>query len=59
MRPGTIGEDVSLHRRSAGLNAARHLLGEAGLDLVEERPGDTWGTRASRRRFEPRFGEGH
>jgi GNAT superfamily N-acetyltransferase len=39
----------------AGLEAARHLYDQAGFHLVEERPGDTWGTRVLEQRFELRF----
>lgn len=40
----------------AGLDAARHLYDEAGFRLVEELPGETWGTCVTEQRFELRFG---
>jgi len=39
----------------AGLDAARHLYDQAGFRLVEELPGETWGTRVTEQRFELRF----
>lgn len=42
----------------AGLEAARHLYDQAGFRLVEELPGDTWGTRVTEQRFELRFPNG-
>jgi GNAT superfamily N-acetyltransferase len=40
----------------AGLHAARRLYDGAGFRLVEEHPGDTWGTRVTEQRFLLRFG---
>jgi GNAT superfamily N-acetyltransferase len=39
----------------AGLDAARRLYDDAGLRLVEEHAGDTWGTRVTEQRFVLRF----
>ncbi len=39
----------------AGLHAARRLYDGAGFRVVEERPGETWGTRVLEQRLELRF----
>jgi len=39
-----------------GLTAARRLYDRAGFVLVEEHPGDTWGTRVTEQRFVLKFG---
>lgn len=39
----------------AGLDAARRIYEAAGFRLVQELPGETWGTRVTEQRFELRF----